>query len=112
MPRASSVAEVVGAIAATSDALRYFDARCRRAARDEQQRRAGGADAPQLGPVAPLVLDAGNRERAQALPTQLDHQAVGVRLRLGDDPGVRQCDDSVMDVSPARTAGASRVTQL
>ena len=38
MPRASSVAEVVGAIAATSDALRHVDARRRGTAGHEQQR--------------------------------------------------------------------------
>ena len=89
MPRASSVAEVVGAIAATmmpcGTSMRAAAARLV----TNSTRGAGGADAPQLGPVAPLMLDAGNRERAEALPTQLNDQAVGVRLRLGDDPGVR-----------------------
>ena len=53
-----------------------------------------------------------DRERAEALPPQLDDQAVGVRLRLRDYPGERQCDDSVMDVSPGEPALRAGVTQL
>ena len=67
---------------------------------------------PQLGPVAPLMLDAGHRERVEPLPPQLDDHAVGMRLRLGDDPGERQCDDSVTDVSPGEPALRAVVTQL
>jgi hypothetical protein len=50
------------------------------------------------------MLDAANRERGEPLPPQLDDQAVGVWLRLRDYPGKRQCNNSVMDVSPAEPA--------
>jgi len=90
----------LAALRGDARAGRYFDARRGRAAGDEQQRRAARAYLPELGPVAPLVLDAARGQCLEALPAQLDDHAVGMRLRLGDDPGVLQCNDSVTDVSP------------
>jgi hypothetical protein len=72
------------------DTLWNIDACRGRAARDEQQRRACRADASKLRPVMPLMFDARDGERAEALPPQLDDQAVGMRLRLRDYPGERQ----------------------
>jgi hypothetical protein len=69
---------------------RHLDARRRGATGDEEQRRAVGADAAQLGPVVPLMFDARQRERTESLPAQLDRDAIGVRLRFRDDPGVWQ----------------------
>jgi len=50
------------------------------------------------------MFDARDRQRAEALPPQLDDQAVGMRLRLRDYPGKCQCNDSVMDVSAGEPA--------
>jgi hypothetical protein len=50
------------------------------------------------------MFDARDRQRAETLPPQLDDQAVGMRLRLRDYPGKRQCNNSVMDVSPGEPA--------
>jgi hypothetical protein len=38
------------------------------------------------------MIDAGDCQSIQALSAKLDDQAVGVWLRLGDDPGVWQCE--------------------
>jgi hypothetical protein len=73
------------------------------AARDEQQRGAARADLPQLRPVVPLMVDARHRERREALASDLDDDAVGVRLRFGDEPGECQ-GDSVAHVSPGEPA--------
>ncbi len=90
MPRACERCRCRRRDCGNHDALRHVDARRGGTAGHEQQRSASGADAPQFRPVAPLVLDAGYGERAEPLPTQLYDQAVGVRLRLRDDPGVGQ----------------------
>jgi hypothetical protein len=99
MPRASSVAEVVGAMAATMRAARHLDARRGGAAGDEQQR----------VPAAPICLSAGQscqRCSMQQIASawkpcrpQLDDHAVGMRLRLGDDPGVGNVTTPSADVS-------------
>ena len=112
MPRASSVADVA-ARAPPPDVLVEggwdIHARRRGPAGYEQHGGPLSAHAPQLRPVAPLVFDARNRERIEALPPQLDDHAVGMWLGLGDDPGVGHCD-SAADVSSA--PGARRGTAL
>jgi hypothetical protein len=61
------------------------------------------------------MLDAADGERVEALAPQLDDHAVGVRLRLGYDPGERHDHDPREDVSAGgwrnQPEGAA-VTQL